>query len=350
MNEFHCRVSQLYAKFCKSVKPNIPDITHRSLKVDGDMSGLRKYISSAYFPETLFEEIEKYTYKGIKVDYIIHDVNVQCEIFYLPKTTSRQDLRILFEILSFMVFYCRMLSTHPMQCMNINLILSPIKKRANTVTLDAYHVNSGYTTLHEPQGTASVIIYRKEEVIKVLIHELLHSFAMDVKHYTSDDIILKQMGFKFQVKSPRGVRLNEALTDAYACVLNVCIASIVYKKDFKFFRRLMEKERKYICRRGWQVAMMLGILRKNTHIYVETTHVMSYYVIKSLVFHHLDDFIADLFRNRFHLTLESLRLVKASELESFTFHSKSTLGIMPKSIRMSSVDILASNSKILKTT
>jgi hypothetical protein len=215
---------------------------------------------------------------------------------------------------------------------------------------DAYHVNSGYTTRHEPQGTASVIIYRKEEVIKVLIHELLHSFSMDVKHYTSDNRILKHMGFKFQAKSTRGVRLNEALTDAYACVLNVCIASIVLEKDFKFFQRLMEKERKYICHRGIQVAEMLGILREHTLVYVETTHVMSYYVIKALLFNHLEDFIADVIRNRFHLTLKSLRLVKATELDSLTLQSTSRHRIMPKSIRMSSVDILIGKSKMLKTT
>lgn len=346
MNEFHRRVFQLYTIFCKSVKPYVPDITQKSLKVDGDMSGLRKYTSSAYFPETLFENIIKYTYKGIKVNCVIHDVNVQCQIFYLPKTTSRQDLLILFEVLLFMVFYCRSLSTHPLLSLNVNLILSPIKKRIDNGTLDVYHVNSGYTTLHESQGRASVIIYRKEEIVKVLIHELLHSFALDVKQYTRDDLILKQMGFKFHVKSPRGVRLNEALTDAYACLLNVCIASIIYKKDFKFFRRLMEKERKYICHRGLQVAMMLGILRAN--VYVEMTHVLSYYVIKALIFNHLEDFIADVVSNRFHLTLKSLRLVKASEL--WTLHEKTRTQTISKSIRMSSVDILTSNSKILKTT
>lgn len=355
MNEFHRCVSQLYAKFCTSVKPNMPDITHKKFKIDRDLSSLRQYVSDAYFPKALFEDISKSVYKGIRVDYVIHDVQVHCQIYYIPKDTSKRKLRMLFEILSFMVFYCRSLSNHAIVSLNINIILSPIKKRMTSGTFDAYHVNSGYTTLDEPTRSASVIIYREEEVIKVLVHELLHSFAMDVKHYTRDGTLLKRIGFEFQVKSPRGIRLNEALTDAYACVLNVCLASIIYKDDFKLFKKLLEKERDYICRIGFKVAMMLGIIGTNTHTthtYMETTHVLSYYVIKALVFNHVEDFIADVMRNQFHITLESLRLVKASELS--TLHKKTRTQTrtqtMSKSIRMSSVDILNGNSKILKTT
>lgn len=348
MNEFHRRVSQIYSKFCTTVKPNIPDITHKKFKIDGDLSHLRQYVSDAYFPKALFQDISKYIYKGFKVNHVIHDVHVHCEVYYIPKHTSKRQLRILFEVLSFMVFYCRFLSNHAIVSLNINLILSPIKKCANSDTFDAYHVNSGYTTLDEPTGTVSVIVYRKEEVVKVLIHELLHSFAMDVKNYAHDVMLLKQMGLKFQVKSPRGIRLNEALTDAYACVLNVYITSLVHNHDYKFFRKLLQKERQYICRIGKHIADMLGIVGVNAHTYAETTHVLSYYVIKALVFHHVEDFIADLVSNQFHITLESLRLVKASELS--TLHKKTRTQIMPKSIRMSSVDILSGNSKILKTT
>lgn len=345
MNEFHRRVSQLYAKFCTSVKPNMPDITHKTLKVDGDLSGLQQYISDAYFPKALFEDVSRYIYRGIKVNHKIKDVQVQCQIYYLPNKTSKKKLRLLFEILSFMVFYCRSLSTHSILHLNINLILSPINKRITSGTFDAYHVNSGYTTLHESPRSASVIIYRREEVIKVLIHELLHSFAMDVKNYTRDVMLLKQMGFDFEIMTQRGIRLNEALTDAYACLLNVCLTSVVYKHDFKLFTKLLAKERDYICRIGRHVADMLGI--PNTHTYVETTHVLSYYVIKALIFNHLQGFITDVVNNRFHITLKSLRLVNASELS--TLHTQTRKQTMPKSIRMSSVDILTHKSKILKS-
>lgn len=325
----------------------MPDITHKKFKIDGDLSSLQQYVAEPYFPKALFQDISKYIYRGIKINHVINDVQVHCQVYYIPKDTSKQKLRILFDVLSFMVFYCRLLSKHPILHLNINLVLSPIKKCANSGRFDAYHVNSGYTTLDEPTRSASVIIYRKEEVVKVLIHELLHSFVMDVKNYAYDVMLLKQMGFNFHVKSRRGIRLNEALTDAYACVLNVCIVSIIYQHDYKFFTKLLAKERKYICRIGLHVAMMLGIINTTTHTYIETTHVLSYYVIKALVFHHVEDFIADLVRNQFHITLKSLRLVNASGLS--VLHDKTRTQTMPKSIRMSSVDILNGNSKILKS-
>ena len=50
--------------------------------------------------------------------------------------------------------------------------------------LDQDSINSGFTTFfNDGKNTKTIIIYRGEEMEKLVIHELIHFFFLDFKHF-----------------------------------------------------------------------------------------------------------------------------------------------------------------------
>ena len=58
--------------------------------------------------------------------------------------------------------------------------------------LSAVNVNSGYTSFYN--DLREIVIYRKEEWFKVLIHELMHYYDYDIKttiNFMSEQLFIK---------------------------------------------------------------------------------------------------------------------------------------------------------------
>ena len=78
------------------------------------------------------------------------------------------------------------------------------------------NVNSGLTYLDNHKN-GNIILYRKQEVLKVLIHELIHSNLIDSKIIFSKN--LKKFSNKFCVNY--NILLNEAFTESFATIINL---------------------------------------------------------------------------------------------------------------------------------
>ena len=82
-----------------------------------------------------------------------------------------------------------------------------------------FHVNSGLTYFTDP---IQIILFRKEEVQKVLIHELTHYFEIERRIPVSPSLI-------YFIQERFGIsndpRLPEAITDFWACYVNVLFSS-----------------------------------------------------------------------------------------------------------------------------
>ena len=76
-------------------------------------------------------------------------------------------------------------------------------------------VNSGLTFL-DVHKNGDIILYRKEELLKVLIHELIHSNLIDEKIIFSGSI--NEFSKLFCVNY--NILLNEAFTESFATIIN----------------------------------------------------------------------------------------------------------------------------------
>lgn len=161
--------------------------------------------------------------------------------------------------------------------LNLYIFLNDTKK---SIPKDNYftseHVNTGYSVKGK-----YVCIFRKEEFEKVLFHELIHFYNLDIQEYSS--FIKKNIPVKFMFNP------NEAFTDFFAIILQILYISSVSNKKLK---DLIYVELGYI---NSNVKKIMNVPKYNEiedflkmDNFNQSTSVFSYYIFKSALFNNID--------------------------------------------------------------
>lgn len=225
-----------------------------------------------------------------------------------------------------------------------------------------YNVNTGVTFFTPGERRRDVVVYRDEEVFKVLMHELIHAYGIDSVHMSE--------GVEAPIREYFGKRgkiyLNESFTDTVACLFNLAAFAVLWcrvqpgRDPSKVFEVLLAKERDYIIDKSRQVLLHEGYMFDGNGLTArgratEATHVISYYVIKAINMYHIRRFYEFLVAGGMVLRDDS---AYASLVMSFIndggywSHISIGRGTPSNTLRMTVVDvqrlILMSKDKLLK--
>ena len=186
---------------------------------------------------------------------------------------------------------------------NAYINLTPFTKRIpnDGSPIDQINANTAFTTFCS--SNTDIHVYRHEEWFKVLIHESFHSLGLEFSQFTNSDTnrhILEM----FPVKSD--VNLGESYAEIWAEIINCVIASYLSVRDKGNHARIMKKLNELLnIETKFSLFQCAKVLRHN-HIkysdffsgssatlcnYSENANVLSYYVIKSILMYHKDEFI-----------------------------------------------------------
>ena len=171
-------------------------------------------------------------------------------------------------------------------------------------------------------GDKKVCIWREEESRKLIIHELIHYHRLDF-HSVYEDIG-NDISKHFNINPVLPIKIFEAYTEVWALIINCILCSCDLKKNsrksyrkkyrtiitrkkqksdrfnnFNEFKLLLDYELKYSL---FQLAKILNFYGfKNTKDFVrpydnkdrfkQSTHVFSYFFVKSALLFHIDEFI-----------------------------------------------------------
>ena len=184
-------------------------------------------------------------------------------------------------------------------------------------TFRSQHINSGATVHNLLEETVELFIWRKEEIEKVLLHEMIHTLKLDFMDYPKElkiDIIQK-----FNIPDSIELRLGEAYVETWAVLLNTVFVSFTKNKMdtkkqckidssefFKFFK-LFAMEIFFTLYQSSKILRHFGyeciydckvplVKSKNPNdamqkLFEQETSVFSYYLIKGSVLMNLDGFI-----------------------------------------------------------
>lgn len=157
--------------------------------------------------------------------------------------------------------------------------------------LNSNNINTAFTVIEYNNKNGYILLFRKEECIKVLIHELIHSNLIDELLIYSK----KSKDFKDLFCSNYKVLLNEGVTETLACILNIFILSILQNKSLKDLDKMFEKEYEYsnyICSKiksYYNIQHIKDIIKnKNNNkecitYFPQYTNVFSYYFLKNIL-------------------------------------------------------------------
>ena len=188
----------------------------------------------------------------------------------------------------------RLFAPENLEVFHISYCANPARKKLPSTageTLDVCHVNSGFTS-RSPKSR-SIMIWRSEEVLKLLFHEIVHCIGADELHIDDDD--LQNLKWMFSLDQRRPLLLEETYTELLALVYH-CF--FVAEHTQVSFVDILDQERKFAI---FQTAKLLShfgfesftdIFRVSSIVrFKEKTSAFCYYVLKSAVLFDLTSFL-----------------------------------------------------------
>ena len=180
--------------------------------------------------------------------------------------------------------------------------------------LSPNNCNSAVTT--SCMEKTEIIVYRREEWFKVLIHESFHSLGLDFAMY-STDIFKDKIEAIFPLKN---LDITESYAEFWATIINCLFCSfnlLDRKSNFEKFMLynsfFIQFEQIYSLLQMVKILNFMGIEYKSLYqkdpisvsirkyLYKEKTNVFAYYILKCLLLFHCNDFLHWCSKNNVHI-------------------------------------------------
>ena len=266
-------------------------------------------MTSHYVPDLI--KVTILEMKGyIKVKTVIDKIDVSIHFGMFSATDFNNLNKIkkqILEALSIVKFCCYYGNTKMVKTLDIYLYLTNHKKTMPNNSIDVLssnNCNSAVTFACSENG--KLLIYRKEEWKKVLIHELFHSLCLDFSAINYDNL-RNQVKLLFKVESD--YELSESYSEFWATIINSCFISYEllddknnYSEFLLYVKFCLNLELTFSLFQMIKVLnhmnMTYDMLYKNDKVskysklfYKENTNVFCYYIIKTILLVYYDDFL-----------------------------------------------------------
>lgn len=189
---------------------------------------------------------------------------------------------------------------------HIKIIYFPINLKKYTPLInekfDVSHVNSGVTTIYNNNPNRKIIIFRQEEAVKVLLHELLHAFEYHcVNHFTLNSNDLSCLGKTLESEQ----NWDEAIVETWATILTNENAykkrNTNIEKKFSIFQtaKILKHHGFNNWNEFWKPEKLTSIIQSKPAIF-------PYHILKSAFLNNLD-----LFKTNFNFN--NIKICKSFE-------------------------------------
>jgi hypothetical protein len=249
-----------------------------------------------YLDISIVNDIKKMKVGERRISKLIFE-NISIDLtweFWDHKINNCKLINFLFDYTCFLIFYFNKIKPED-RILKIYLYnFQGNKVIPNNNILKGINVNSGVTYFSPP--LSSVLVYRKEEMIKVLTHELIHACGIDDKMVASYKI--DKLNELFCVE--RDINVNETFTDAFACLINLTMFTILKNcKGLKLLSRFksnFNNELSFIKGQAYKVLLLNKYALSKDKIICtikneEKTNGIAYYVLKAVIFNNFINYI-----------------------------------------------------------
>jgi len=240
-------------------------------------------------------KIRLYIKKKIHYKYLIlyKFKNILIRLEYFSK--NKIDSKIFNTILKRIIFMMTITNTY----ININISIydTPFKKTFNCNNskkcgiLTINNVNSGVSYSN------NIIIYRKEEYLKLILHELIHALDVDNKiEPPKEKIKLLEI---FNINS-ENLLVNESYVETWAIILNAyCILQENNNNKLNNFKLNLKKELVHSLYQCAKLCIYYNIddfnkiytNNKNSIYYKDNVNTFSYHIIKTINLYNIRNFL-----------------------------------------------------------
>ncbi len=293
-----------------------------------------KTFNATSFPKEIREHIDtatsyslSYTFslfeRNISILFIVEETNVQLQIEYYNEYVEK--------ILVWLYIINEYSSKKCSKNITLYIYFTSLKKKlpvSNIHILGENNVNTAFT--HTCPVNSEIVIFRKEEWFKVLMHETFHNFALDFSDMNSQSTICKERILSiFPVNS--NVNLYEAYTEFWAEFMNALFCSyyltmnkmskqsrvvseselmnellsnfdffINFERTYGFFQLVKTLDFMGITYKDLYSKKPESVALRNT-LYKENSNILSYYIIRPILMNNYQGFLSWCNKNNFSL-------------------------------------------------
>jgi len=260
-----------------------------------------------YSPSMIYNELKNTSYQiysfifqiGLRHIRIYFHIPVK-KVFSYTKCKIQKHFEKIYLWFHFITKYA------PKQCstdITVKLYFTNHKKTLNHLEpLDKIHVNSAFTTSCLPK--TSIYIFREEEWFKVLMHESFHNLGLDFSSMDDNYSNTKILAL-YPITSPNGIRIYESYCETWATFFNSLFQSFFSTREKSNTDKIVEKTIAMMELECYfslvQCAKILAHYdltyqqlvsnKKEARKFVEKSHVLSYYIVKSVLLCNFDGFL-----------------------------------------------------------
>ena len=262
--------------------------------------------SNDHFPQEIRKVIETKTVNKILYYCVLNERKITLTFFTFKNETNfaiyDKYAKQVFMLIAILTHYS---SSECSKSLNIFIYLTDFKRIIpdnNYTILGSYNVNGGFTTTCDKNS--EIVVYRKEEWFKVLIHEAFHNLGLDFSKMNTN-----QFHSKIKQLFPINSKFNifESYCEFWARILNsaFCSYNLIDNKNDKdafktFLDFFIQIERLFSLFQCNKILNFLGISYQNLYetdngshiarenLYKETTNVFAYYIVTAFL---LDNYV-----------------------------------------------------------
>lgn len=229
------------------------------------ISQLRSDLGGTYFPSFALKDFNKMTSVVLSSEC----GNVTMYTFHL----NNVDEKYIKKVFSYCVMAYNYLSQKfyngYYKSLRIVLILNNQKRRLPKIgnTLTQKNINGGFTTFSY-DSSYNICVYRKEDCVKVLVHEIIHFFEVDGVNKHSSRSLEEEFMKYHNIHNSHYLGWFEAVTETYAVYL---LCKFGYFDNEKITKRMLQVAGSYINH-------FYNDKSKNKIEFKETTHAYMYII------------------------------------------------------------------------
>ena len=268
-----------------------------------------------FFPLEIYDYIKEYINYKLSYNLKINNILINLDFYFLVRDKQEYTNYINYiekyiKIIKSWLFICKLYTTQKnIELLNLKIFLTPFTKKLpdnynnnndlNKKLLSSIHVNTGFTTHLKNKNIKDIIIFRKEEWLKVFIHETIHAFNLDFNNlnYINEKNILK----KHFTTIESDFEFNESYCEFWAEIMNLSYyCYFLCNNNYKDFLLLFELN--ITLEKYFSILQLNKILNyynlnyellmennENVKIYYkENTNVFCYYIIKTILLFNYD--------------------------------------------------------------
>ena len=224
-----------------------------------------------------------------KLKYSYHINYDNNNIYYITSKKILKIPKIIKNMFTIIILLKKLFNRNNFE-QNIQYFETNLKKKFpknKTKVLGINECNSGLTNISTNKN-GNIILFRKEEILKVLIHELIHSNLIDYNIIFSK----KNISMNEIICVKYNILLNEAYTETFATIINIFYLHLINNLDKKILNEMFNNELKYSTYISskiihyYKIDNIEFIIKNNNYcknIFPQNTNVFSYYIIKNIL-------------------------------------------------------------------